>query len=165
MGIKKCFFLIRYIYSEFVHTSDLESVNSLLLKYCTKKISYGWLGMLVRSALAAMDFNANIQRKAKLDIDGEPRHKMKVDRTGTKVIMVLQKEKKDYSFLTNIFDLWLDCLEKGVIPAPDYPIDQEALRKRKHGFDKDDLIRKHRSRMMKYGAGARRMKILSDFSI
>ena len=78
----------------------------------------------------------------------------KVDRTGTKVVMVPQKEKKDYTFMANIFDLCTECLEKGVIPDPEvtffpldmnryfkmfpfqYPIDQEALRKRKHGFDK-----------------------------
>ena len=76
----------------------------------------------------------------------------KVDRTGTKVVMVPQKEKKDYTFMANIFDLCIECLEKGVIPDPEvtfstlnryfkmipfqYPIDQEALRKRKHGFDK-----------------------------
>ena len=76
-----------------------------------------------------------------------------MDRTGTKVVMVPQKEKKDYTFLTNIFDLCFECLEKGVIPVPEvllyqsdfllhnmfsfqYPIDKEALRKRKHNFDK-----------------------------
>ena len=63
---------------EFVHTSDLENVNSLILKYCPKKISYGWLGMLVRSALAAIDYNENIHREIKLDATGEPRYKMKV---------------------------------------------------------------------------------------
>ena len=119
--------------------------------------------MLVRSALAAIDYNENIHREIKLDATGEPRYKMKVrvhnktqvmfqtifcmlqvDRSGTKVVMVPQKEKKDYTFLTNIFDLCFECLDKGVIPAPEvliyqsvlFTTDQEALRKRKHNYDK-----------------------------
>ena len=46
---------------------------------------------------------------------------MQVDRTGTKVTIVPQKEKKDYSFQTNILELVLECLEKGVIPDPEVP--------------------------------------------
>ena len=34
--------------------------------------------MLIRSALAAIDFNANIHRKAKMSADGKPMYKMKV---------------------------------------------------------------------------------------
>ena len=46
---------------------------------------------------------------------------VQVDRTGTKVTIVPQKEKKDYSFQTNILELVLECLEKGVIPDPEVP--------------------------------------------
>ena len=41
-----------------------------------------------------------------------------VDRTGTKVTVVEQKEMKDYTFRTKIMDLVVECLEKGVIPNP-----------------------------------------------
>ena len=91
--------------------------------------------MLIRSALAAIDFNANINRKTKVSADGKPRYKMKVgclifdklltiivlkvDRTGSKVTIVEQKEPKDYSFMTNIFDLCVECLEMGVVPNPE----------------------------------------------
>ena len=34
--------------------------------------------MLIRSALAAIDFNSNIQRKTKMSDDGKPLYKMKV---------------------------------------------------------------------------------------
>ena len=34
--------------------------------------------MLIRSALAAIDFNANVNRKTKMSADGEPLYKMKV---------------------------------------------------------------------------------------
>ena len=39
---------------------------------------FSWIGMLIRSALAAIDFNSNIQRKTKMTADGRPRYKMKV---------------------------------------------------------------------------------------
>jgi hypothetical protein len=42
-----------------------------------------------------------------------------VDRTGSKVTIIEQKEKKDYSFMTNIFDLCAECLEMGVVPTPE----------------------------------------------
>ena len=37
--ISKCM-SYNFIFPEFVHTSDLESFNSLILKYCSKKDSY-----------------------------------------------------------------------------------------------------------------------------
>ena len=43
---------------------------------------------------------------------------LQVDRTGTKVTVVEQKEMKDYTFRTNIMDLVVDCLEKGMVPNP-----------------------------------------------
>ena len=63
---------------EFVHTGDLESVNSLLTKYCPKRVSYDWKGMIVRSSVAAMDYNHNIDRETKRDSDGNKRFQMKV---------------------------------------------------------------------------------------
>ena len=94
--------------------------------------------MIVRCALAAIDFNENIDRKPKLSADGKPRYKMKVgcsefiinhkifilkvDRSGSKVVIVEQKEPKDYSFMTNIFDLCVECVERGVVPCPEVSI-------------------------------------------
>ena len=42
------------------------------------KTDFSWLGMLVRSAIAAIDFNANLNRKPKMTADGSRRYKMKV---------------------------------------------------------------------------------------
>ena len=44
-----------------------------------------------------------------------------VDRTGAKVTIVEQKEKKDYTFEDNILDLCLQCLDRGVVPDPVVP--------------------------------------------
>ena len=81
---------------EFVHTSELESLNSLILKYSSKTHAYGleistllstashisnfsWLGMLIRSTMAVLDFNNNINRKVKTSADGKQMYKMKVN--------------------------------------------------------------------------------------
>ena len=85
---------------EFVHTSELESLNSLILKYSSKTHAYGleistllstashisnfsWLGMLIRSTLAVLDFNNNIKRKGKTSADGKQLYKMKVKGKGS----------------------------------------------------------------------------------
>ena len=75
-----------------------------------------------------------------------------MDRTGTRVTVVPQKEKKNYDFQANILELCLDCLDRGVVPSPEvpkrkskfilgwamfqYPIDEALDRKRKHSSDK-----------------------------
>ena len=42
------------------------------------KTKFSWLGMLVRSAIAAINLNANLNRKPKMTADGRRRYKMKV---------------------------------------------------------------------------------------
>ena len=42
------------------------------------KTKFSWLGIHVRSAIAAIDFNANLNRKPKMTADGRRRYKMKV---------------------------------------------------------------------------------------
>ena len=74
-----------------------------------------------------------------------------VDRSGTKVTVVEQKQKKDYSFQDNILELCVQCLETGIVPEPkvpqwkqckylilldQYPIDEEVMKKRKHTYEK-----------------------------
>ena len=44
---------------------------------------------------------------------------LQVDRTGTKVTVVEQKVKKDYTFHKNLLDLCVECLERGVVPNPE----------------------------------------------
>jgi len=48
--------------SAFLHTGDLEAVNALLLKYLPKKIAFSVPSTWIRSTLAAMDHNMNIDR-------------------------------------------------------------------------------------------------------
>merc|ERR1712025_326738 len=125
---------------EFVHTSELESVNSLILKYTSKRYSYSWIGMLIRHTLAVLDYNSNIQRGQKVSKDGQGMFKKKVDRTGTKATVVQQKVEKDRRYQDNILDLCVQCLDTGLELIPEYPIDEEVLKTRKHSFDKAELV-------------------------
>ena len=45
---------------------------------CNLMALFSWLGMLIRSSLAALDFNFNVDRKIKKSADGKPMYKMKV---------------------------------------------------------------------------------------
>ena len=126
--------------SEFVHTSDIESLNSLILKYCNKTYVYGWKGMLVRSALAAMDFNFNVNRSEKSTTAGDRLYKTKINRSASHASVVAQKVDKSYDYLFNIFDILLVCLEKGTIPIPKFPIDEALEKRKRHSFDKASLV-------------------------
>ena len=83
---------------EFCHTGDIESLNALLLKYAKKThiyrliilfamtmiqvlsfYKYSWLGMLMRSILAAIDWNENCDRLFKISSTGETIYKRKVE--------------------------------------------------------------------------------------
>ena len=83
---------------EFCHTGDIESLNALLLKYAKKThiyrlvlllamtmiqvpnfYNYSWLGMLMRSILAAIDWNENCDRLFKISSTGKAIYKRKVE--------------------------------------------------------------------------------------
>ena len=85
-----------FSFAEFLHTGDIESINNLQLKYANKTFSYGsvysenydryiiykcvsWLGMIVRAALCALDWNWNVGRPQKVDELGEPLWRVKVN--------------------------------------------------------------------------------------
>ena len=73
---------------ECCQTSDIESFNNLVLKYANKTFSYGyiiglsfkvflyfvssWLGMIMRTCLACLDWNTNVGRGQKLSKTGTP---------------------------------------------------------------------------------------------
>ena len=52
--------------------------SSRQLKMTSNTLLLRWEGMLIRSTLAALDFNKNVNRGSKLDADGNVMYKMKV---------------------------------------------------------------------------------------
>ena len=49
-----------------------------VLNHNSISLCNSWKGMLVRSCLAALDFNFNVTREEKKDSDGNPMYKQKV---------------------------------------------------------------------------------------
>jgi len=66
----------------FLHTGDLEAVNALLLKYLPKKIAFSVPSTWIRSTLAAMDHNMNIDRQQARNKDGVGRWELRFSRSG-----------------------------------------------------------------------------------
>ena len=48
--------------NQFCHTGILEVYHSLLLKYCPKRLHFGYKGMIAQTQLAALDHNNNVDR-------------------------------------------------------------------------------------------------------
>ena len=57
-----------------VHTGNLEAFHSLINKYCPKRQSFSYKGMISRTELAAMDHNSNLSRAQAKTADGRLRY-------------------------------------------------------------------------------------------
>ena len=107
---------IRFV--EFCHTGDIESLNSLQLKYANKTDHFGWLGMLIRSCLAAIDFNESVDRPQKTSTEGKELFREKVDRSGHNRTMVPVRVEKNESWKVSIMEKCVECLRTELIPNP-----------------------------------------------
>ena len=47
--------------TNFSHTGGVEVYNSLKSKFCSKRLHFGWHGMVARNQLAVLDFNSGNQ--------------------------------------------------------------------------------------------------------
>ena len=56
----------------------VKSFNKILKLTVIVLLFIRWLGMLMRSTVAAIDFNYNVGRKSKIGPDGKPRLRTKV---------------------------------------------------------------------------------------
>jgi len=134
-------------------TSGLESVNSLLLKYAPKTHSYSWLSMHIKSCVAAIDFNWNVDRPLKVNEAGNLMYRKKVDRGGTVCRAIPVRVDKSDTWQDKIMEACLEALENDSIPVVEYPIDtrlEKAEReKREHLFPKEVLIEAQKARMIR----------------
>ena len=106
------------LFEEFCHTGDIESLNSLQLKYANKTDHFGWLGMLIRSCLAAIDFNESVNRPQKTSTEGKELFREKVDRSGHNRTMVPVRVEKDESWKVYIMEMCVESLRSETIPNP-----------------------------------------------
>lgn len=135
-------------YAECLQTSDIESFNSLILKYANKTYSYSWLGMFVRTCVAAIDWNHNADRPQKKDANGNLLYRIKKDRFGKNSIAPVKVEK-DYQWQNDIFDACVKAISSDNIPQHQYPVLPEDDLTEKVEFNKQDAIRKLQARMKK----------------
>ena len=135
-------------YTECLQTSDIESFNSLILKYANKTYSYSWLGMFVRTCVAAIDWNHNADRPQKKDANGNLLYRIKKDRFGKNSIAPVKVEK-EYRWQNNIFDACVKAISSDNIPQHQYPVLPEDDLTENVEFNKQDAIRKLQARMKK----------------
>ena len=101
---------------------------------------FRWLGMLMRSCLAAIDFNENIHRPQKTSASGEGLFKekvlsvkstvtsfsvtcTKVDRTGRNRTVVPVRMEKNHNWQTTILEQCIEGLRSGQIQSPKVLVD------------------------------------------
>ena len=66
---------LKYV-SHFKHTGQLEVYHSLLNKYCPKRLSFSYPGMIARTQLATLDHNSGLGRKHDSTADGKLKYKI-----------------------------------------------------------------------------------------
>ena len=89
---------------DFNHTGTLEIYHSLYNKYCPKRLSFSYEGMVARSQLAVMDHNSSIGLKQDETKKGEKRFKLVFSRITQTWVTKPIKEKKDKSYLQYMVD-------------------------------------------------------------
>ncbi|XP_057308719.1 uncharacterized protein LOC130647027 [Hydractinia symbiolongicarpus] len=80
---------------EFKHTGNLEVYHSLYNKYCPKRLHFSFAGMIARSQLAVLDFNAGAGSSHAQTSSGEHRYKQQYSRiTDSWVVKKVYTEKQ-----------------------------------------------------------------------
>ena len=74
--------------------------------------------MLIRSCLAAIDFNESVDRPQKTSAEGKELFREKVDRSGQNRTMVPVRVEKDGSWKVSIMEKCVECLRTELIPSP-----------------------------------------------
>ena len=74
--------------------------------------------MLIRSCLAAIDFNESVDRPQKTSAEGKELFREKVDRSGQNRTMVPVRVEKDGSWKVSIMEKCVECLRTELIPNP-----------------------------------------------
>ena len=123
--------------NSFCHTGMLEVFHSLLTKYCPKRQHFSYVGMCVRTQLAILDHNHNIERQQVTTLEGQPRYKLEFPKRSKRWIAKPIKEKKSNSYIdfmleelvnptrnVDEFTIELPNLPDNIAPIPRPPLEQ-----------------------------------------
>ena len=111
---------LKYL-TNFNHTGTLEVYHSLYNKYCPKRLHFSCKGMIARSQLAVLDFNAGVGLKQAETKLGELRFKQQFSKAAQLWVAKKIVLKKDKTYLNHLMDEVVHLKlskEECPIPAP-----------------------------------------------
>ena len=106
------------------------------------------MSMYIRICVAAIDWNRNTNRPQKVDVNGNPLYRIKVDRYGNNAIAPVKVEKSN-EWQTDAFDACIEALILEQIPTHQYPVVDEDSIHEKAEFSKEEAVRRLQKRMRK----------------
>ncbi|XP_057298998.1 uncharacterized protein LOC130629703 [Hydractinia symbiolongicarpus] len=95
--------------ADFKHTGQLEVYNSLLNKYCPKRLAFSYAGMVARTQLAVLDHNSGVERQQATTSDGRLKFKVSFTKITkewvAKKVMDPKEKKYQEDLMKEVFDL------------------------------------------------------------
>ena len=92
---------LRYLV-EFKHTGNLEVYHALYNKYCPKRLHFSYAGMIARSQLAILDFNAGSEMLHANTATGELRYKQQYSKKTESWVVKKITAPKDRRYLNDL---------------------------------------------------------------
>ena len=132
--------------TQFSHTGILEVYHSLYNKWAPKRQHFSYSGMMSRSQLAVMDFNAGSKLQQAKTKKGEERYNVSWSKITSNWASYPIKEKKNKNYLHEMVKDTINCVKRKERPekpqVPNLPKNIAALPKP----DKKTVIENQRSR-------------------
>ncbi|XP_057317565.1 uncharacterized protein LOC130662674 [Hydractinia symbiolongicarpus] len=95
--------------ADFKHTGQLEVYHSLLNKYCPKRLTFSYAGMVARTQLAVLDHNSGVERQQATTSDGRLKFKVSFTKITkewvAKKVMDPKEKKYQEDLMKEVFDL------------------------------------------------------------
>ena len=98
---------LKYLAS-FNHTGNLEVFHSLYNKYCPKRLHFGLHGMIARSQLAILDFNAGANVGQAQTKDGRLRYKQSYSKVTQNWVVKKIAAGKSRNYIQDLFEHTID---------------------------------------------------------
>ena len=95
-----CSFRFLFFPFQYRHTSDIESFNSMLLKYASKRYSFQNESFTTRGYLAAIDHNMHVNRPYLYTKSGKPVYCRKYSKRSGRWTVWQVKAPKEYKYIS-----------------------------------------------------------------
>ena len=132
----------------FTHTGDIEQYNNLHNKYAPKNVYFSHSSMMVRTALTALDHNANTDRVQGTTREGQKKFELITHRDGKKWFIRKVMDKKSTDWRDSIASFVLQCVGERQRPCANVPIagQEHIIRSKAAKPDKEAAIAAHQTR-------------------